>query len=125
MIFFCGSVYFGQLISLFFLCGSPSPQRISTLMQVSSVGRGNFNFSFFQSRSLAEPLTTSRGTLGSLGTPVEKLWSRAVVSELFNIVGQLLASALVAAHIESSLAIYYTQVALTIKTTLQNKLNLC
>jgi hypothetical protein len=47
MIFFCGSVYFGQLISLLFLCGSPFPQRISALMQVSSVGRGNFSFSFF------------------------------------------------------------------------------
>jgi hypothetical protein len=30
---------------------------------------------FFQSRSLAEPLATSRGTLGFRGTPIEKPWS--------------------------------------------------
>jgi hypothetical protein len=47
MIFFCGSVYFGELISLLFLCGSPSPLRISAVMQVSSVGRGNFSSYFF------------------------------------------------------------------------------
>jgi hypothetical protein len=47
MLFFCGSVYFGQFISLLFLCGSPSPQRISALMQVNSVGTGNFTFPFF------------------------------------------------------------------------------
>jgi hypothetical protein len=47
MIFFCGSVYFGQ--------------QVQKTM-----------FIFFQSRSLAEPLATSRGTLGFRGTPVEK-----------------------------------------------------
>jgi hypothetical protein len=48
MIFFCGSVYFGQLISLIFLCGSPSPHRI-----------------FFS-------ITISRAT------PVEKPWARVL-----------------------------------------------
>jgi hypothetical protein len=47
MIFFCGSVYFGQ--------------QVQKMM-----------FIFFQSRSLAESLATSRGTLGFQGTPVEK-----------------------------------------------------
>jgi hypothetical protein len=47
MIFFCGSVYFGQ--------------EVQKTM-----------FIFFQSRSLAEPLATSRRTLGFRGTPLKK-----------------------------------------------------
>jgi hypothetical protein len=34
------------------------------------------DFYFFQSRSVAEPLATYRGTVGFRGTPVEKPWSR-------------------------------------------------
>jgi hypothetical protein len=39
---------------------------------------------FFQSRSLAEPLATSRGTLGFRGTPVEKPRSMDTIGRVFN-----------------------------------------
>ena len=32
----CGSVYYSQFITLLFLCDFPSPERIFTLLQVSS-----------------------------------------------------------------------------------------
>jgi hypothetical protein len=51
MIFYCGSVYFGQ--------------QVQKTM-----------FIFFQSRFLAKPLATSRGTLGFRGTRVEKPCSK-------------------------------------------------
>jgi hypothetical protein len=40
---------------------------------------------FFQSRSLAEPLTTSRGTLGFRRTPVEKPWSTELHYTMWNV----------------------------------------
>jgi hypothetical protein len=52
------------------------------------------------------------------------LSSTPVVTKLFYKAGHLPTSALVEGHIKCSLAIYYSQVALTTRTTLQNKLNL-
>jgi hypothetical protein len=63
MIFFYGSVYFGQQVKKRYL--------------------------FFQSRSLAEPLATSHGTLGFRGTPVEKPWSkdlRCYIKHIFRLI---------------------------------------
>jgi hypothetical protein len=62
--------------------------------------------------------------LGFPGCSVRMAVYKAVVPKLFYKAGLLLTLALVLGHIKCSFAIYYTQVALEVKTTLKNKLGL-